>query len=182
MVHGRILKVSDVTVKEGVASFKVRGLRVLVDEDMIDTVTWRCWKLKRRNDPHIYEATADGKALASIVLGVSNGLVDHINGDPLDNRRQNLRPATPSQNQANRTKYQGRRGVTSRYKGVCWHRKDKKWMARIYRDGKQIYLGGFDCEIEAAKAYDSAALEIFGEFALPNFAPAGRRSAVQEVA
>lgn len=91
--------------------------------------------------------------------------VDHINGDPLDNRRENLRLATPAQNQANRRK---RSGGSSVYKGVSWHKKGRAWRATINLDRKQIHLGFFKDQTEAAKAYDAKAKELFGEFAYLN--------------
>jgi len=92
--------------------------------------------------------------------------VDHINGDGLDNRRENLRLCTRSQNIANSRKLA--RG-TSKYKGVCFDKEHRLWMARIKKDWKYIYLGRFANEANAAKAYDKKAVEIFGEFANTNF-------------
>lgn len=91
--------------------------------------------------------------------------VDHVSGDRLDNRRSNLRLATNAQNSMNRLPYEGK---TSRYKGVSWHRRVKKWMAGITVNGKGIYLGYFSEEEEAAKAYNNAATRYFGEFARIN--------------
>ena len=90
---------------------------------------------------------------------------DHINGNPLDNRLENLRVVTVSQNHANSKS----RGGTSRYKGLCWHKRDRKWMAYIKPKGKRMYLGYFTDEIDAAKAYDAAAREYFGQYACCNF-------------
>jgi hypothetical protein len=90
--------------------------------------------------------------------------VDHINGNGLDNRDENLRLATNSQNQMNSRK---RSGTSSRYKGVSLQR--KRWRAQIKLDGKLIYLGMFDTEEQAAMAYDYAAIELFGEFSRINF-------------
>ena len=91
--------------------------------------------------------------------------LDHINGDKLDNRLCNLRPATVSQNHANSKP----RGGTSRYKGVHWFKRDGKWHAAIGYNGKLVHLGYFANEIEAAKAYDKAARRLFGEYAYCNF-------------
>jgi hypothetical protein len=94
------------------------------------------------------------------------GYVDHINGDGLDNRRANLREVTNAQNHFNRAKS---RIGSSQYKGVCWHRARRRWRADIMRDGRSRTLGYFDDEEAAARAYDAAARELFGEYARPNF-------------
>lgn len=92
--------------------------------------------------------------------------VDHINRDTLDNRRENLRLATHSQNAINRGKH---RDNTSGYKGVSWFKRDQKWKAQIVTNRKHTYLGLFDNPIDAALAYDQAAKELHGEFANLNF-------------
>lgn len=93
-------------------------------------------------------------------------LVDHINRNPLDNRRANLRPATKSQNNMNRC---GRRGTSSKYKGVSWYKAKKCWRAMIQTEKKNIFLGYFESEVEAAMVYDEAARKYHGEFAYQNF-------------
>jgi hypothetical protein len=93
-------------------------------------------------------------------------LVDHRNGDNLDNRRSNLRLATPTENSCNRRKT---KGGSSQYKGVCFHRRRGEWVSRIKIHGKSIFLGNFDREEAAAKAYDKAAKKYHGEFARLNF-------------
>jgi hypothetical protein len=94
-------------------------------------------------------------------------LVDHKNCNSLDNRRENLRLATHAENVQNRRKTS--RKTSSRYVGVSFHKKKGKWMAVIGHKGKNIWLGRFDNEIEAAKAYDAAAKKYYGEFARLNF-------------
>lgn len=92
--------------------------------------------------------------------------VDHINGDGLDNTRQNLRLCTNQQNSQN----QGIAGNnTSGFKGVSYNKANRKWVAYIKLDGRRIHLGSFSSPQEAARAYDRKALELFGEFARPNF-------------
>lgn len=89
---------------------------------------------------------------------------DHKNHNKLDNRRDNLRPASGTQNAGNRKARQG----TSKFKGVCWFKRDKKWIVYIRLNGGRKHLGLFTDEIEAAKAYNEAAKKYFGEFACLN--------------
>jgi hypothetical protein len=94
-------------------------------------------------------------------------LVDHINGNKLDNRRENLRVATKSQNCHN----QGVQSTsTSGYKGVTWHsgRRVNKWIAQISFNGRRIHLGSFDDIHVAAHEYNKAAVKYHGEFARLN--------------
>jgi hypothetical protein len=93
--------------------------------------------------------------------------IDHRNGNPLDNRRRNLRRATHSQNAANCKKWQ--RATSSKYKGVTRHKKRNRWVAQIGVNGRRLYLGSFADERAAAEAYDQAARKFFGGFARLNF-------------
>ena len=103
-----------------------------------------------------------------MVIKIPDGMViDHINLDGMDNRSTNLRPATHSQNMRHRKKFLG--AMYSKYKGVHWHKLHKKWAARITFERKQIHLGYYLSEIEAAKAYDRAAIKYHGEFTCLNF-------------
>lgn len=92
--------------------------------------------------------------------------VDHINGNGLDNRMANLRLCTKRQNTCNRPGY----GRTSKYKGVSWSKRHKAWIMQIRDGDKRIcrYFGK-DREEDAARAYDSEARRIQGEFAHLNF-------------
>ena len=107
-----------------------------------------------------------------LIMGAKEGEnIDHINGNGLDNRRCNLRIATHSQNGANQ---RARKGGTSRYKGVFWHKRDKRWVAKITSNKQIIHLGNFANEIKAAKTYDINAVLLFGEFARLNFPVEGK--------
>jgi hypothetical protein len=105
-------------------------------------------------------------SMGRLILDAPDGMqVDHKNGDPLDNRRENLRLATQADNQHNRAKFKTNK---SGYKGVDFH--CKKWRAQIKVDNVKIYLGTFETAEEAACAYDDAAKSYFGRFANTNFA------------
>ena len=95
-------------------------------------------------------------------------VIDHINRDPLDNRRNNLRIATRSQNSANRRADVRKVGKYSTYKGVSFDKSRGCWFAYIHYQGKTRSLGRWADEHEAAEAYNRAALETWGEFARLN--------------
>jgi len=152
----------------------VGTMECFVDDEDYDWVTaegpWRL--LKPYRSTAIY-ARAHDKAdnnvavlMHNLILGSKN--VDHINENGLDNQRHNLRLATGTQNQANKSKYFTVR-TTSQFKGVHWNSNRQKWVAGINVHKKHFYLGSFDIETEAALAYDRAALVHFGEFAKLNF-------------
>lgn len=91
--------------------------------------------------------------------------VDHWDHNTLNNLESNLRLATNSQNHMNRIK---RNNTSSKYKGVHLHKTNKKWLARIIIDGERKNLGYFLSEVEAARAYNKAAIAHYKEFALLN--------------
>ena len=104
-----------------------------------------------------------------VILGLEHGdkrLCDHINHNGLDNRQCNLRICTAKQNQFNKKSALNK---TSRFKGVSWHKGNKKWRATIKINGKYKNLGSFLVEEVAALAYDMVAIREHREFAHLNF-------------
>ena len=115
------------------------------------------WKNERRITVYMHR----------VVMNAPKNLdVDHINHNPLDNRKCNLRVCTKSQNQHNQ---QLHKDGSSRFKGVSINRQVNKWAAAIKFKSKSISIGLFGSEVEAAKAYDEKAKELFGEYAYVNF-------------
>jgi hypothetical protein len=139
---------------------------VMVDDDDYSILSRYTWNI----DPKGYVVTNLNKTtirMHRFILNPPKDMqIDHINGIKHDNRKCNLRLATNTQNQRNVPKT--KRKTSSKYKGVHWRKDMNKWASRIACEGKRIYLGYYDDEIEAAKAYNIKALELFGEFAKLN--------------
>jgi hypothetical protein len=95
-------------------------------------------------------------------------VVDHIDHDGLNNVKRNLRPCTKEQNAHNQRPQQGR---SSKYKGVCWCKRERKWYSRIQYQGRQRSLGLFRSERAAARARDAAAVALHGQYAFLNLPP-----------
>lgn len=138
-----------------------------IDLDDADLFFSREWVARRDGNTFYLVATrpVDGeRRFHRVVSKARRGqIVDHIDRNGLNNRKRNLRFASIQQNTANKPKRRG----TSRFKGVA-HR-HRKWSAQITISRRTHFLGSFDNEIDAAKAYDAAAVEAFGEFAALNF-------------
>lgn len=116
-------------------------------------------------------STDDGKKttvkMHRLIMDAPSGTqIDHVNGNGLDNRRTNLRYCTGSENCANRRVL--RTNKTSKYRGVYFAKAHNTFVASIKKNGKNIKLGTFKNELDAARVYDKAALEIFGQFAITN--------------
>jgi len=148
-----------------------QGKTALIDDEDYPLVSQYKWYAKNNGNTW-YAATCHrgnrNLQIQQLILGGRG--YDHVDGDRLNNTRKNLRKATTQQNSWNRRKMINR--DSSKYKGVQIqnnYRYKISWISRIYANGKQYYLGSFNTEIEAAKAYDAKALELFGDFAWLNF-------------
>lgn len=149
---------------------RANGKCAIVDDDMYEKLSQHNWWCN--SDGYAIRIEyKDGRYHKQIfmhkeVLKVEPGLqVDHINRNNIDNRRANLRPATPSQNQANRVVLSN---STSGFKGVSFDGKSNKWRAYVIKDGEQINLGFYEIREDAAKAYNVKASELFGDYAVLN--------------
>ena len=140
----------------------------LVDPEVADRLAHRSWWLHPDGYAACDITTEAGRAIAYLhreVLAPPPGLlVDHVNGDRLDNRRINLRLATHSENAAN-SKDRPRR---SGYRGVYPHKPTGRWIAQISIAGRVRHLGIYDDPVAAAQAYDQAARRQWGPFARTN--------------
>jgi hypothetical protein len=156
-----------------------RGAVALVDDEDYPRLSQYRWHLAGR-DP-LY-AARDGKAGEAHIVYMHRDIarpgpgmtVDHIDANPLNNQRANLRVCTRTQNHANRRKTRG----SSQYKGVSWEQKRARWSASIRINRSQRHLGRYVCEREAALAYDAAARETFGAYARVNFPAPGENGAL----
>ena len=139
---------------------KKHHIKFQIDDEDYERVSQHTWCCNSAG----YVSTNINKRYVSLHQFIMNTPVgmetDHINGDVSDNRKRNLRICSHAENQHN----QRPRNGSSQYKGVLWHKQRKKWMAQIRVDNKNIYLGLFDNEINAAIAYNKKASEYFGEY------------------
>lgn len=145
-----------------------QGQFAIVDDEGYEELSRRKWcalkgsdgkyRAIRGYDPAVY--------MHRQIMNAPKGMdVDHINHNPLDNQKTNLRICTRSQNNQNKLAH---KSAKSKYKGVHYHKPQKKWMARLALNGKRFTLGAFNNEIDAAKAYNKAATKYFGEYACLN--------------
>jgi hypothetical protein len=136
-----------------------------VDDDDFERVSMHNWYFYG-NGYLVTSIKGRNIRLHRFIMNAPMGMdVDHINGDSLNNSKTNLRICTHQENQMNQTP---RKCGTSKYKGVHWGTRDKKWISKIMIDGNTINLGYFNNEIEAALAYNVKAQELFGEYARLN--------------
>jgi hypothetical protein len=155
-----------------------RGLRAIVSPEDYERLAEFKWH-SARHGRTIYAQHGTGSAKAGRrrgylvmmhreVMGVvDERYVDHRNHNGLDNRRTNLRIATWEENCWNKRK--PNKNSSSIYKGIMWNKRRSTWEVMIGYKGKKIFIGYFDDEVEAARAYDAKAKELYGEFAELNF-------------
>ena len=144
----------------------------VVDWELVMTRKWWSCKTSRKTGRpkfYIMSGGPDNKYLHRLIARATKGQqVDHVNGDTMDNRRENLRIVTRQQNAQNRDPSTFARG-TSKYRGVSWEKRRRRWEANIYANGKQHYLGQFKDEEAAARAYDAASERFYGRLGTRNF-------------
>lgn len=148
------------------------GRSVLVDDEDAERLSQHSWHVDSSGYATRYLNGRGAKVRMhrDLLPDADKPEVDHINGNKLDNRRDNLRGATRSENQMNRGKQSG--NYSSDYIGVSWNKGASKWMARITVEGETKYLGIYESEEAAARAYNDAAKEHHGEFCNLNPIPA----------
>lgn len=150
-----------------------QGKVALVDDEDHEWLSqWRWQYNKRAGYAQRSEMYRDGTgtsfSMHAVIMNTPKGMhTDHIDGNRLNNQRSNLRVCTCAQNLHNSKKTN--KSCHSQYKGVTWRIQDNKWWARITFNCKSISIGLFKTELDAARAYDRAAREYFGEFARLNF-------------
>lgn len=143
-----------------------KGAVTYVDEADYDFLSNYSWCVSS----HGYAVSRIGGKLTymhRLLLGHPEGKqVDHIDRNKLNNTRGNLRVVDPFRNQQNKSKV--RRDTTSKYKGVYWHKSRRRWQVQIKCPEKRHFVGYFDCERDAALAYNEKARELFGKHAALN--------------
>lgn len=154
-----------------------QGLRTIVDPEDYDRLAGFNWFASESTRTWYAQSSAVIDSVSGIRRHISmhrevlkvygDKFVDHQNHNGLDNRHFNLRAATRSQNTWNRRKTASK--CSSRFKGVSWSKKNKKWHVQIKENGKQKTIGYFDDEEPAARAYDAKAKSLYGKFAFLNF-------------
>jgi hypothetical protein len=145
---------------------------ILVDDDDWEYLNEFSWYISHTGYSYTgiwmkFKQTTKQVKMERFIMRVPKGfIIDHINGNRCDNRKENLRLVTKQENNINRCK---RSGCPTTYKGLTWIAKERRWKVRVKLDGKEYYVGRFVNEIDAAHAYDFKALELFGEIARLNF-------------
>ena len=156
-----------------------KGLFVIVDRknfDWLNQYAWMAWTPKESprltyavRKGHVDEGRSGNTKILmhrEIVGAKGKDQVDHEDCNGLNNTEENLRWATHSQNLGNPRKRATK--TSSKFKGVTWQKSTNKWQASVQYLGKRFYVGWFKNELDAAKAYNKKAIELFGEYARIN--------------
>lgn len=155
-----------------------KGYVAIVDDDDYDRLSKYKWSALENNKTvyavHRFKNELSGKykmvGMHRFIIGISeNYRIDHIDRNGLNNCKNNLRKCSDADNQHNKTIYKNN---TTGYRGISFFpkaNKNKPFTAHICLNRKLVHIGYFKTDIEAAKAYDKKAIELFGEFASLNF-------------
>jgi len=145
------------------------GLFTEVDDELYPSLIRHKWYLNRRDGRYYVERrnrNGEKRLMHREIMDATlDQEIDHIDGNGLNNQRSNLRIATRSQIVA---KARPTRNKASKYKGVAFVNQTKKWRVMIQKEGMRYYLGAFEDEEDAARAYNNKARELFGSFARLN--------------
>lgn len=159
-------------------SFGTTMCEAIIDAESLPAIEGKCWNWMGRGDGYdpvvvLADPEAPNTPMRQIILGLdtSRWRVIHANGDPLDCRIQNLIVRDLSEKAAASRKARTYAGqpCTSQFKGVHWEEKRGKWRVMIQLHGNMRFVGRFEDEVDAARAYDDAARQLFGQHARLNF-------------
>lgn len=153
---------------------KIKDKEVLVDEEDYIELSQYNWYIDTNG--RVQRNRLKGESYSSshiqmhrqIMKATKGDIIDHINRNPLDNRKANLRFCTQNENERNKGK-KSIKNATSKYKGVRFKKgRNKCWECRVKYNGKELYLGSFYTEEECALRYNEFAIQHYGEFAVLN--------------
>ena len=177
----RKLKLNEYIIDGNVCKIKITSrtcgvLYALIDTEDVNRVKQFTWYANKDGNTYYVRSSIGRKTtgftssltLHRLVASFPDSMIDHINMDGLDNRKLNLRECDYSQNRGN-SRPTPNRISGNRYRGVGYVGSRNKFSANICIHGKPTFLGHYILEEDAARAYDKAAMEHFGEFATTNF-------------
>ena len=150
---------------------------LIIDEEdkwILDEYSWCLWTTDNYHTFYVVSRYSmkekrliKGKRLHRLIMNPpDNMVIDHINGNGLDNRKSNLRITTQAKN--NRNARKRKNAITSEYKGVHYDKRSNKWIAQIQINKKKIHLGYHLTELEAAEAYNQGCIKFHGNYGILN--------------